>query len=216
MEFKETVNNRHSVRDFKNQSISQKTLTEIIKLAQKSPSWVNSQPWKAYVAMGDTLNEIKNEYVKRASEKGNPDFPVMHRKNWSLAAQENMQQWRHDIVHHFPNFDEAHEKMSSASIHLFNSPAIIFLTIPKNSSSWSIFDVGSFAQTIMLAATDKGLATIPNYTSVKFPEVIRQRMNLPDDETLVVGISIGYPTDTTINTFQSKREPINDVLKFKD
>lgn len=37
-----------------------------------------------------------------------------------------------------------------------------------------------------------------------------------NDDTLVIGISIGYPKDTTINTYQSKREPVEKILKFKD
>ena len=63
---------------------------------------------------------------------------------------------------------------------------------------------------------DKGLDTIPTYTSVRFPDVIRQAMEIPDDETLAIGISIGYPKDATINTYQSKREPVEKILKFKD
>ena len=216
MDFTDVVTKRHSVRDFKDQPVTQKDLTEIIKLAQRAPSWVNSQPWKVYVATGKTLQNIKDTYVQKDSEKGNPDFPVMHRDDWSSETQINMKQWRHEIVHHFENFDEAHEKMSGASTNLYHSPAIIFLTIPKGSSLWSVFDAGSFAQTLMLAAKDKGLDTIPTYTSVRFPDVIRQAMEIPDDETLVIGISIGYPKNATINTYQSKREPVENILKFKD
>ena len=216
MEFKDTVSKRHSVRDSKDQPVSKSDLTEIIKLAQRAPSWVNSQPWKVYVASGQTLQTIKDIYVEREDEKGDPDFPVMHREDWSAETQANMKQWRHEIVHHFATFNEAHEKMSSASTNLYHAPTIIFLTIPKNSSLWSIFDIGSFAQTLMLAAKDKGLDTIPTYNSVRFPEVIRQEMDIPDDESLVIGISIGYPKNATINTYKSKRESIENILNFKD
>ena len=216
MEFKEVVNNRHSVRDFSDQVIDHQTIKEIIALAQKSPSWVNSQPWKVYVATGKTLQNIKDAYVKKDAEKGYPDFPVMHRDDWSAETQKNMKQWRHEIVHHFENFDEAHEKMSSASTHLYNSPAIVFVTIPKNSSLWSVFDAGAFCQTLMLAAKDKGLDSIPTYTSVRFPDVIRQNMDIHDNETLVIGLSLGYAKDATINTYRSKREDIDDIAKFKD
>lgn len=216
MNFTDVVKQRHSVRDFKDESVSQEVLTEIIELAQQAPSWVNSQPWKVYVATGKTLQSIKDTYIQKDAEKGNPEFPVMHHDDWSPETQINMKQWRHEIVHHFENFDEAHEKMSGASTNLYHSPTIIFLTIPKGSSLWSVFDAGSFAQTLMLAAKDKGLDTIPTYTSVRFPDVIRQAMEIPDDETLAIGISIGYPKDATINTYQSKREPVEKILKFKD
>lgn len=216
MDFTEVVSKRHSVRDFQNKPVSKNDLIEIVKLAQKSPSWVNSQPWRVYVATGKTLHKIKQAYLQKDSEKGHPDFPVMHRDAWSSDTQANMKQWRHEIVHHFKDFDEAHTEMSSASTNLYHSPAIIFLTIPKSSSLWSVFDAGSFAQTLMLAAKNKGLDTIPTYNSVRFPEVVRQAMTIPDDETLFIGISIGYPKDRTINTYRSKRESVDKILTIKD
>jgi hypothetical protein len=35
---------------------------------------------------------------------------------------------------------------------LFNAHAIVYLTIPKNSSYWTIFNIGTFSQTLMLSA----------------------------------------------------------------
>lgn len=218
MEFEKTVTTRHSVRDFSDKTVSQSTIRQIVELAQHSPSWVNSQPWKVYVASGKTLQTIKQAYLKndQNSVKATPDFPVMHRDDWNSRTQVNMKQWRHEIVHHFDNFDQAHEIMTAASNNLNYAPIILYLTMPKDSSLWSVFDMGLFAQTIMLAAKDQGLDTIPNYNSVRFPKILRQTLAIPADETIVVGISLGYPKATKINSYQSKREPLTDILKFND
>ncbi|AYE39241.1 nitroreductase [Companilactobacillus zhachilii] len=216
MDLIEVVKKRHSVRHFSQKSVATSDIKEIIKLAQLAPSWVNSQPWKVYAATGKTLEQIKADYEQKdhLNEKSHPDFPVMHRDDWNNRTQANMKQWRHEIVHHFADFDEAHHIMSDASEHLNYAPVILFLTMPKDSSLWSVFDMGSFGQTIMLAAKDKGLDTIPNYNSVRFPEVLRKQLDIPEDETIVVGISLGYAEDIKINTYQSKREPLEDVLKI--
>ncbi len=216
MEFEKVVTSRHSVREFSNLAIDKQTICGIIQLAQRAPSWVNSQPWKVYAATGKPLKDIKSAFVKNETDglKPNSDFPVMHRNDWSENAQENMKQWRHEIVHHFESFDEAHTEMTDASENLDHSPVILYLTIPKKSPLWSVFDVGAFAQTIMLAAKDKGLDTIPTYNSVRYPDVLRKILNIPTDETIVVGISIGYSKDSLINSYKSKREPIDDIFKF--
>lgn len=218
MEFKEVVKARHSVRHFSQKSIAKSDIAEIIQLAQFAPSWVNSQPWKVYAATGKTLERIKADYEEKdqLGAKSHPDFPVMHRDDWNARTQANMKQWRHEIVHHFTDFDEAHHIMSDASDHLNYAPVILFLTMPKGASQWSVFDMGSFGQTIMLAAKDKGLDTIPNYNSVRFPEVLRQQLAIPEDETIVVGISLGYAEDAQINAYRSKREPLEDVLKISE
>jgi len=216
MEFEKVVTTRHSVREFSDKAVSTADIKHIVQLAQQAPSWVNSQPWKVYVARENSLLTIKDSFLKaeQAGKKSNPDFPVMHRDDWNDRTQKNMQQWRHEIVHHFANFDEAHEKMTAASSNLNHAPVILYLTIPKDSSSWSIFDAGSFGQTIMLAAKNIGLDTIPTYNSVRYPTIIRNTLHVPNDETLVVGIELGYATDEQINTYQSKREPLDDILKF--
>ena len=218
MEFEKVVRARHSGREFSSKPVEKEDIRAIVQLAQRAPSWVNSQPWKVYVATGKSLENIKSAYHQNdlQGKIAQPDFPVMHRDDWSAEIQINMKQWRHEIVHHFENFDEAHAKMTTASNNLNHAPAILIITIPKDSSLWSVFDAGAFGQTIMLAAKDKGLDTIPNYNSVRFPDILRSELDIPTDETIVVGISLGYPQSAKINTYQSNRVPVDDILKFKD
>lgn len=48
MEFKEVVNKRHSVRNYKSDQIPVTILQDIVRMAQRSPSWENSQPQRVY------------------------------------------------------------------------------------------------------------------------------------------------------------------------
>jgi len=76
--------------------------------------------------------------------------------------------------------------MTNASNTLYDSPVILYITIPKASPDWSIFDAGLFAENIMLAATAYGLGTIPTYNSVRFPAILHQTLNVPDDERFIL------------------------------
>lgn len=67
MEFSQVVANRHSVRDFTDQPVSQEDLVDIVRTAQQAPSWVNSQPWRVYAATGATLAGIKKRAMLRTS-----------------------------------------------------------------------------------------------------------------------------------------------------
>lgn len=195
MDLQDAINQRHSIRQFTNKPVEKKMITKIVELAQRAPSWVNSQPWQVYCAMGDTLQAIKNAYRDQdiAGNQGNSDLPVMSREDWAPQTQDNMKQWRHGIVH---------------------PPVILYITIPKASPDWSIFDAGLFAENIMLAATAYGLGTIPTYNSVRFSAILHQTLNVPDDERFIVGISLGYSADTTINSYHSERRPVNEILHF--
>lgn len=144
MDFTKVVNKRHSVRQFTDQAVETDLIKEIVTVAQRTPSWVNSQPWQVYCARGTVLQRIKKAYreADQTGQASQPDLPVMSREEWAPRTQANMKQWRHDIVHHFPSFDEAHTAMSTASNNLYDSPVILFITVPQASPDWSIFDTG--------------------------------------------------------------------------
>lgn len=59
MEFKQTLQNRHSVRMFTNQVVDRDTIREIIHEAQLAPSWVNSQPYHVYLVVGEALERVR-------------------------------------------------------------------------------------------------------------------------------------------------------------
>lgn len=56
MDFTTLVQKRHSTRDFTEQIIPRSQLDQIIQDALTTPSWVNSQPWRVYVATGNNFS----------------------------------------------------------------------------------------------------------------------------------------------------------------
>lgn len=109
------------------------------------------------------------------------------------------------------------EQMGRAQITLFNTPALIYLTLPKNTSEWSIYDLGAFGQTLMLAAADRKVDSMPAQEIVKYPSVVKNIMQIPDDKQLVMGIALGYSDQATkINSFYTKRSEVDKFLTFKD
>lgn len=51
----DTIKSRHSTRYFdQGKEPSRADLEEVIRLAGLAPSWVDSQPWRVYLAMGET------------------------------------------------------------------------------------------------------------------------------------------------------------------
>lgn len=71
MEVSEALRTRISTRKFTNKTISLDTLKAIVDEARKAPSWVNSQPYTIYLAMGEKLEAIRNlqEKLERVVKK---------------------------------------------------------------------------------------------------------------------------------------------------
>lgn len=60
-----------------------------------------------------------------------------------------------------------------------------------------------------------GVDSIPAYEIVKYPDVIRKYMDIPDDEDLIMGIALGYEASDKINEYRSQRLDIDEILTIR-
>ncbi|MEK2461274.1 nitroreductase [Lactobacillus gasseri] len=215
MEFKDILTREHATRKFTDQRVSEKTVRKVIEEAQRTPSLLNSQPWRIYVAEGEVAKAIRKEHEEKtlANEEPHEEFDSLLNVEWDTFPSKNMATMSETLDYFLRG--EA-DDFDQAQLKLFNAPVIVFLTIPKQSPAWSIFDLGGFSQTLMLAANNRGLSTMPAHAFVKYPEVIRKYLDIPEDETIGIGIGLGYPNKkATINDYKSKRVPLDEILKIK-
>ena len=216
MEFKEVVNKRHSVRNFKEDAIPVPVLEDIVRTAERAPSWENSQPWNVYIATGETLKRIKAIWAGKYADKvkGTPDMPTGHRTNFSPRSQKSMEDFMGAVAAYSGDPEIAHFlKMNET---LFNAPALVYLTLGKDHTGWPVYDLGGFGLALMLAAKDHGVDSIPAYEIVKFPAELRPLLSVPEEEEIIMGIALGYATDDSINAFASTRLPLSEILTIKE
>lgn len=214
MDYKTVNKKRYSVRDFSDRNVDNEILTRITKEAQHTPSWANAQPWKVYFATGETLQKIRKEYKKynRLGINPNSDFYTMHRNDWGNYARNNMADWNNDfsrfLIENRINFGQI-------SDDLFNAPVAAFLTI-EEFNPWSAYDLGAFGENLMLAASDAGLASMPAFEFVKYPDILREYLPVPDKELIGMGIGLGYASDKKVNEFHSSRVPLDEMMKISE
>lgn len=212
MEFSTTLNNRISIRDFKDKQISKEILKTIVFDAQQAPSWANSQPWRVYIATGDTMKEIQKSHITKteAGLKGNSDLAVKDIKEWGELPWSNMSTWLDKV-----GSDERMTDFTAANVRLWNSPAMAYINVPKTTPVWSIYDAGSFAQTLMLSATNHGLDSMVAYENIKYPDEIRKNLGVSEEEIIVAGIALGYRSENKINNFTNNRLTTEKILTIK-
>jgi len=215
MEFKEVVNKRHSVRNFKEDEIPVEVLEDIVRTAGRTPSWENSQPWNVYIATGETLRKIKEIWIAKYADKikGSPDMPTGHRTNFSERSQKNMADFMSYVADYTGDPDIVH--FLHMNEKLFDAPALVYLTLGKGHTGWPIYDLGAFGMTLMLAAKDHGVDSIPAYEIVKFPAELRPLLSVPEDEEIIMGIALGYAAEDNLNGLASTRLPLEKILTIK-
>lgn len=213
MQFEETLRARHSVRLFKNTPVAVDALRAVVADAQMAPSWVNAQEWKVWIAMGKTLEIIRKEHSQKdtAGVKGYGEIEPNHRDSFSKMAQDNMAAFVQSRI----DAGLGDIKVQSQA-ELFHAPAVIYLTLPKTFKPYTLFDLGGFEQTLMLAAADRGLGTVTAYNLIKYPDLLHKHLGIPETEAIVIGIAIGYEEKHALNDFRSKRRSVDDILTIRD
>ncbi|HAW45440.1 MAG TPA: nitroreductase [Sutterella sp.] len=211
MQFSETLRARKSVRYFGDKPVDAALVTEIVADAALAPSWVNAQEWKVVVLTGDALETYRKAHAEKdlAGIKGYSETKAAHREQYSAMAQENMATFTQRRI----DAGLADIKENSQA-YLFHAPVVLFMTVPKTRGDFTILDLGGFCQTLMLAAADRGVASIIAYNLVKYPDLIRQYTAIPEDDEIVIGIALGYEVEHPLNAFRSTRRDVADILRF--
>lgn len=214
MDFTEVLFGRRSVRKFESQAVPEETLRAIIRSASRAPSWENAQPWNVYMTSGKPLQALRDVWIEKYASKikGVSEVEKAHRANFSQRSQETVAAFLADIGE--KTGDPSRVNLLKANILLFNAPVVAFLTLPKNYSAWSIFDLGAFSMALMLAAKNEGVDSIPAYEFVKFPEDIRKNLPIPEEETIVMGIGLGYAAKDPVNDYAATRLDVDDFCVF--
>ncbi|UZX31950.1 nitroreductase [Lactobacillus helsingborgensis] len=216
MEFNNVYNHERVTRKFTSRKVNEKLLAKIIKKAQLSPSLLNSQPWKVYMITGDALDALKKEVKVQIENNVEPheDFVKMLSLDWDSYPSQNMAAVGASQPYFFNN---KMELFSEANDNMFNAQDIAFLTIPRTSPVWSVYDLGIFSQSIMLLALDEGLSIMPAHSMVSYPELVRKYGKIPEDELVGMAIGLGYQDNAAeVNDpkFYPDRLPFEKIYKL--
>jgi nitroreductase len=208
----EAINERHSTRAFLSKPVEKEKLDAVLTVSVRAPSWANTQPWEIFVVTGDVLERIKEGYRQKYADKA-PAAPETPRPvQWSEAAQKRIQQLRPDME---KNCGSAVEQFAELNQTMFNAPVVVYVCMDKILSEWSLYDIGAYSQTFMLAAFEQGLSSIPAITLTLYPDIVRRELKIPDNLKITIGIAVGYADkENGINKFVSSRSPLNETIRF--
>ena len=214
MNVTEALSKRRSVRAFLSTPVPSEKLTAIFEAAARTPSWANSQPWEVFVATGEALEKIKKGYAENYANKTSTAPEMQRPTAWTDAAVKRREQLNPGMQR---DCGDAARQFGKLNQEMFNTPAVIYICVDKLLSEWSLYDIGAYAQSLMLAATEHGLGTIPAMTLTVFPDILHRELQIPENLKVTIGIAIGYTdTENAINNFVSERSPMAENVHISE
>ncbi|MBW1789820.1 MAG: nitroreductase, partial [Deltaproteobacteria bacterium] len=198
MDVEKAVMERRSIRAYHAEPVPEPILKDIMERALWSPSWGNTQPWKLTLVSGETLRKIQETYVTSMGEgrEASPDYDMP--SQYSDAQKTRYQGLGRDLFTAFGIGREDKEKRLQYYLDMvrcFGAPHVIYLHLDKEFHPYALMDGGIILQTIALLAVEKGLGSCFLAQSVRYPDVIRKYAGIPEDQALIMGLSIGRPLE---------------------
>ncbi|MES2039707.1 MAG: nitroreductase [Pseudomonadota bacterium] len=219
----EAITSRRSIRAFLPTPVAREDIQQILEVAARSPSGSNTQPWKVYVLTGEKLQALSHAILAAHNSEGQGGHeqeynyypvkwvtPYLERRRkvgWDLYALLGLGRENKTGMH----------AQHGRNYAFFNAPVGFIFTIDRVMEQGSWLDYGMFLQSIMVAARGRGLDTCPQAAFTQYHKIIFQQLQLPEDEMLVCGMSLGYADHSKIeNTLVTERAGLADFARFID
>ena len=220
MKYDEVVSGRRSIRGYKPDPVPQSLIKEVLGLAMRSPSSMNTQPWNFTVVTGEVLDRIRQGNTERnlagvphsrEFRIGSP-FAGQHRDRQVGVAKQlfaAMDIAREDA--------EKRQDWVLRGFRQFDAPVCIIITYDAvlADSDDTAFDCGAVTTTLVNAAWSRGLGAVINSQGIMQSPVVREHANIPDDQVIMKAVALGWPDDTfPANAVVSERKSVDEAATF--
>ncbi|MCH1543038.1 MAG: nitroreductase [Alphaproteobacteria bacterium] len=220
MQFDDVLMGRRSIRGYQDKPVPKALLEEVLALAMRSPSSMNTQPWNFTVLTGEALDKIREGNTER-NLAGVPHsrefrtgeaFEGQHRDRQVGVAKQLFSAMgiaRED--------KEARLDWVLRGFRQFDAPVCVIITYDRvlASSDDTAFDCGAVTTALVNAAWSRGLGAVINSQGIMQSPVVREHAGIAEDQVIMKAVALGWPDDAfPANAVVSERKSVAEATTF--
>lgn len=220
MTYDEVVLGRKSIRGYLDRPVPRSLIEEVIALALRSPSSMNTQPWHFHVITGAPLDRIRRGNTEnilagvpdsREFRRGEPFAGVHRERQVEVAVQlfTEMGIARDD--------KDARQDWVLRGFRQFDAPVCVIIAYDRelSGSDDTPFDCGAATTALVNAAWSRGLGCVINSQGIMQSPVVREHAGIPDDQNIMKAVAMGWPDpDFPANRVYSNRKTVAEAARF--
>jgi len=206
---------RFSCRGYLPQPVERHTIETIVAMAQRVPSWCNSQPWMVHLLSAEAREQLSGQLIQAAhARSGKPDIPFPARYSGIYKNRRSVCGWQlYEAVGVTKGDRAGSVAQMMENYRFFGAPHVAIISTPKELGPYGVLDCGAFITAFTLAAQAHGVSSIPQAAVAEMSEQVRDIINLPEDRDVLCAISFGYQDPNhPANGFRTQRAPVSEVL----
>lgn len=214
--FETLLDDRYSCRGFTAEPVPEEVIERILRMAQRTASWCNSQAWQVDLVSGPAT---------AAFGKALTDFVVANDMRSDLPAPE-----RYEGVYGDRRRASGHGLYSALGIErtdhdararqmlenfrFFGAPHVAVITSDAGLGTYGAVDCGGYVATFLAAAASLGVATCAQAALALYSDGVREHLGIGEDRLIVCGIAFGFAdAEHPANAFRAGRADLSDVVR---
>ena len=220
MGYDDVVLGRRSIRGYQQKPVPKELIEEILTLAMRAPSSMNTQPWNFTVLTGAQLDKIRAGNTERnlAGVPHSREFRIgkafegQHRERQVGVAKQlfaAMGIAREDT--------EARQDWVLRGFRQFDAPVCVIITYDRElaDSDDTAFDCGAVTTALVNAAWSRGLGAVINSQGIMQSPIVREHAGIADDQVIMKAVAMGWPDDAfPANAVVSERKSVAEAARF--
>lgn len=211
---------RWSCRAFLTRQVERATIERLLTLAQRAPSWCNTQPWQVVVTSGDATRQLGTALFQHAESGAveEPDIPFP--PGYAGVYLERRRICGYQLYGAL-GIERGDRERATAqareNFRLFGAPHFALITTDRALGPYGSIDCGGYVSTFLLAAEALGLSAIPQAAVAAYSSWLRDYFGLPEDRSVVCGISFGHADRAhPANGFRTERAGLDDAVQWRN
>ena len=218
--YDDVVLGRRSIRGYLPKPVPKQVIREVIALAMRAPSSLNTQPWNFHVLAGEVLDRIRAGNTERnlAGVPHSREFR-MHGE-YAGAHRERQVEIAKQLFGAMGIERDNKEKRLDwvmRGFRQFDAPVAIVVTYDReiHGSDIAPFDCGAVTNALVNAAWSRGLGCVINSQGIMQSPVVREHAGIPDDQVIMICVAMGWPDDSfPANAVVSNRKSVDEAAVF--
>ncbi|HAT35321.1 MAG TPA: nitroreductase [Rhodospirillaceae bacterium] len=216
----QAIVSRGSTRAFLSTPVPRELVEQILKVAAWAPSGTNMQPWQVYVLSGAARQNLSDRICQAyfSGEEG-------HTRTWKYYPDDFFEPYKgrrracgiglYQTIGIGKGETEKMKQQRARNYKFFDAPVGMIYTIHQDLEIGSWMDLGMFLQNVMVSARGHGLHTCPQAAFSDYHNIIREHLDIPEEQIVVCGMSMGYADqDAVVNGFRPDREELSSYANF--
>ncbi|HSB23911.1 MAG TPA: nitroreductase [Burkholderiaceae bacterium] len=209
---------RYSCRGFRPDPLPKSTIERILAIAQRSPSWCNSQAWQLAIGTAPATERARQALMARVRQGALPQPDLAWPREYRGVYQQRRRECGFQLyaaVGVARGDKEGADGQRLENFRFFGAPHVAIVTSEEPLGIYGAIDCGVYVGMFMLAARACGVASIAMAALAAYPDFWRSEWGLDPDRSVVCGIAFGLEDPQhPANAFRTSRAPVSDVVQW--